>query len=155
MGFVELVERAGQGMEGAGVAIIVLAAAMATVRFLVAWRRAGALDATYRDYRRNLGRAILLGLEFLIAGDIIRTVAIDPSFRSAGILAIIVAIRTFLSLELELEIEGRWPWQRDEAIGYRLSATGPEPAVGAPGSSVDYGTGATELAAPTPRTEDR
>ena len=155
IGFVDVVERASQAMEGAGVAIIVLGAAIATVRFLAYWRRGRVIEPAYRDYRRDLARAILLGLEFLIAGDIIRTVAIDPSFRSAGILAIIVAIRTFLSLELELEIEGRWPWQRDEAIGYRLSATGPEPAAGAPGSSVDYGTGATELAAPTPRTEDR
>ena len=61
IGFVALVERAGQVVEGAGVAIIVLGAAIATVRFLVAWRRAGTLDATYRDYRRNLSRAILLG----------------------------------------------------------------------------------------------
>jgi hypothetical protein len=70
------------------------------------------VDAAYVRYRRALGRAILLGLEFLVAGDIIRTVAISPTFTSLGILAIIVAIRTFLSTELELEIEGRWPWQR-------------------------------------------
>jgi uncharacterized membrane protein len=80
-------------------------------------RRAPSIDGSYRSYRRSLARAILLGLEFLVAGDIVRTVAIDPTFRSVGILAIIVAIRTFLSIELQLEIEGRWPWQADRERG--------------------------------------
>ena len=65
-------------------------------------------------FRQGLGRAILLGLEFLVAGDIIRTVGVSPTFTSVGVLAIIVLIRTFLSFELELEIDGRWPWQRQE-----------------------------------------
>lgn len=112
MGFAEAVEGLGRGLEGAGVAIIVLGAAVATVRFGLAWRPGVAIDEEYVAYRRALGRAILLGLEFLVAGDIVRTVAIEPTFRSVGILAVIVAIRTFLSLELELEIEGRWPWQQ-------------------------------------------
>jgi uncharacterized membrane protein len=68
-------------------------------------------DVAYRKCRENLGRAILLGLEFLVAGDIIRTVAISPSFESVGVLAAIVLIRTFLSATLTVEIEGRWPWQ--------------------------------------------
>ena len=100
-------------MEGAGVAIIVGGGVVASLRFLARWRRDSG-EARFREFRRGLGRAILLGLEFLVAGDIIRTVAIEPTFTSVGILAIIVAIRTFLSLELELEIEGRWPWQRSE-----------------------------------------
>jgi uncharacterized membrane protein len=54
----------------------------------------------------------LLGLEFLVAADIIRTVAVTPTFRSVGVLAVIVVIRTFLSFSLELEITGRWPWQK-------------------------------------------
>ena len=66
----------------------------------------------YAKYRRLLGRSILLGLEFLVAGDIIRTVAVDPTFASVGVLGIIVIIRTFLSFSLELEITGRWPWQK-------------------------------------------
>ncbi len=57
------------------------------------------------------GRAILLGLELLLAGDIIRTVAIEPTFASVGVLAAIVAIRTFLSFSLQLELEGRPPWR--------------------------------------------
>ncbi|MCP9488663.1 MAG: DUF1622 domain-containing protein [Solirubrobacteraceae bacterium MAG38_C4-C5] len=71
------------------------------------------MDDAFGKYRQGIGRAILLGLEFLVAADIIRTVAVDPTFAGAGVLAIIVFIRTFLSFALELEISGRWPWQRD------------------------------------------
>jgi uncharacterized membrane protein len=70
--------------------------------------------AAYRQYRGDLGRAILLGLEFLVAADIIGTVAVDPTFRSLGVLGLIVLIRTFLSFALEVEIQGRWPWQGRE-----------------------------------------
>ncbi|MFF3916981.1 DUF1622 domain-containing protein [Streptomyces sp. NPDC001852] len=69
----------------------------------------------YRGYRRRVGRSILLGLEFLVAGDIIRTVAVAPTYASVGVLAVIVGIRTFLSFSLELEITGQWPWQRPVA----------------------------------------
>jgi uncharacterized membrane protein len=60
----------------------------------------------------DLGRAILLGLELLVIGDIIGTVAVEPSLQNLGVLAVIVAIRTFLSMVLELEVSGHWPWQR-------------------------------------------
>ncbi|MCP9486589.1 MAG: DUF1622 domain-containing protein [Gaiellaceae bacterium MAG52_C11] len=70
------------------------------------------MEDSYRRYRHDVGRAILLGLEILIAADIIRTVATFPELRSTVTLALIVLVRTFLSLALELEIEGRWPWQR-------------------------------------------
>jgi uncharacterized membrane protein len=69
----------------------------------------------YRSYRQLLGRSILLGLELLVAADIIRSVAITPTFESVGVLAVIVLIRTFLSFSLELEISGRWPWQSQPA----------------------------------------
>lgn len=65
----------------------------------------------YRAYRQYLGRSILLGLELLVAADIIRTVAVTPTLLSVAVLAAIVLIRTFLSFSLELEITGRWPWQ--------------------------------------------
>jgi hypothetical protein len=87
-------------------------------------RRRGRFDARYRELRANLGRAILLGLEFLVAADIIGTVAIEPSFRSLGVLALIVAIRTFLSFSLELEISGRWPWQHADAEAWREAQGG-------------------------------
>lgn len=69
-------------------------------------------DQAIADLRSSLGRAILLGLEFLVAADIINTVAVQPTLGSVAVLAGIVAIRTFLSFSLETEIEGRWPWQR-------------------------------------------
>ncbi|MBI2739041.1 MAG: DUF1622 domain-containing protein [Rhodospirillales bacterium] len=100
-----------------GVAIIVGAAAASTLRFI----RTGVAttwNAGFHQYRANLGRGILLGLEFLVAADIIGTVAVTPSFQSLGILGLIIAIRTFLSLSLEIEIEGRWPWRRQSQQGH-------------------------------------
>jgi uncharacterized membrane protein len=67
---------------------------------------------TIERTRSAIGRAILLGLEFLVAADIIATVSADATLRDVVILAIVVGIRTFLSLTIELEISGRWPWQR-------------------------------------------
>ncbi len=67
----------------------------------------------FLDLRRNLSQSILLGLEFLVAGDIISTVAVEPSFRSLGVLGGIVFIRTFLSFSLEVEMNGKWPWSRN------------------------------------------
>ncbi len=112
MNFHDAVENVGKGVDAAGVAVILIGSIIATAIFVrrVVGRR-DTLDA-YRGYRQSLGRAILLGLELLVAADIIRTVAIEPSFTSVGVLAIIVAIRTFLSMSLELEISGRWPWQQ-------------------------------------------
>jgi uncharacterized membrane protein len=97
-----------------GVFIIVIGAVMATARFL-GERHLDSATA-YRSYRQNLGRAILLGLEFLIAGDIIRTVVVAPTLENVLILALIVIIRTFLSMALQLEVDGRWPWKRSEEL---------------------------------------
>jgi uncharacterized membrane protein len=110
MNFVEVVEDIGKAVDVAGITIILIGVLASSVRFL---RRMGTDVATaYGLYRVGLGRAILLGLEFLIAGDIIRTVATSPTFQSIGVLGGIVLIRTFLSLALNLEVEGRLPWQR-------------------------------------------
>ena len=113
MEFEATVERIGRIMEGAGIAAMVAGAAIATVLFLSRMRRGGPVDAPYEQYRRGLGRAILLGLEFLVAADIIGTVAVEPTFRSLGVLGLIVLIRTFLSFSLEVEINGHWPWQEN------------------------------------------
>src|SRR5215210_4669504 len=101
--------------EAVGVAIIVTGAVVASGMFLVGGFGGVGWPAAFRLYRANLGRAILLGLELLVAADIIGTVAVTPSFSNLGILAAIVLIRTFLSIALEVEIEGRWPWQRAAA----------------------------------------
>ncbi len=108
----EIIELVGQGVDVAGVVVMVLGLIVATLYFLNDRRRKNNFIETYQNYRQGIGRAILLGLEILIVADIIRTIAIEPTFSSLGILAIIVLIRTFLSTTLELELEGRWPWQR-------------------------------------------
>jgi uncharacterized membrane protein len=94
------------------VLIIVIGAVVATSRFLAGSR--SDFGGAYRAYRQGLGRAILLGLEFLIAGDIIRTVVIAPTLENVLIHALIVVIRTFVSMALQLEVEGRWPWKRGD-----------------------------------------
>jgi uncharacterized membrane protein len=110
MNFVGVVEEIGTGVDVAGITIILVGVIASSVQFLRRLRNDVGL--AYCLYRVGLGRAILLGLEFLIAGDIIRTVATSPTFQSVGILGSIVLIRTFLSLALNLEVEGRLPWQR-------------------------------------------
>lgn len=109
MSLTVLVELVGEAVDIAGVGLIAAGLVLTTARFLLQMRGAG--DA-YQRYRQGLGRTLLLGLEFLVAADVIRTVAITPTFQSLGILASIVAIRTFLSWSLEVELEGRFPWQR-------------------------------------------
>ena len=69
------------------------------------------LDSRYRELKIHLGKALLLGLEILVAADIVRTVALEASFESVGILGLLVIIRTFLSWALVVELENRWPWQ--------------------------------------------
>jgi uncharacterized membrane protein len=112
-GFVEL---AGNATEIAGVALIVGGFVLAALRWLTLHRRVDA-STPYQRLRQDLGRAILLGLEVLVAADIIRTVAFTPTLESVVILAMIVAIRTFLSWSLALELEGRWPWQAERSAG--------------------------------------
>jgi len=107
---VSFTETIGKAVDVAGVALMIGGMLVAT-SVAVSRRLAGG-DETLRRYRRGIGAAILLGLEVLVAADIIRTVAVSPTFESAGVLAMIVAIRTFLSFSLEVELEGRWPWQR-------------------------------------------
>jgi uncharacterized membrane protein len=114
MDFSEIIELVGKGVDVAGVALIVVGAVYTTLRFLSRLLRRDASEMAYRGYRQGLGRTLLLGLEFLVAADIIRTVAIAPTFTSVGVLGVIVLIRTFLSWSLELELEGRWPWQQPE-----------------------------------------
>ncbi|PVE25691.1 hypothetical protein DC522_05080 [Microvirga sp. KLBC 81] len=102
-------------IEVGGIAIIVLGTLGASISVLWQVFQGRSGEDAFNHYRSNLGRAILLGLEFLVAADIINTVAIEPSLQSLFILGGIVLIRTFLSFSLEVEIEGRWPWERYKA----------------------------------------
>ena len=118
MDFQHIIEEIGKFMDFAGVAVMVIGAVVSIPMALRGYQpRRLPADAepmtVYRSYRQLLGRSILLGLELLVAADIIRTVAVAPTYESVGVLAIIVLIRTFLSFSLELEITGRWPWQKE------------------------------------------
>jgi uncharacterized membrane protein len=107
--FTNTVDAVGKTVDGVGVAVIVFGIAAAAAMTV---RRGQGGDDRYRIFRQRLGRVILLGLELLVAADIIRTVAVTPTVQNAGVLGIIVLIRTLLSFSLEVELDGRWPWQR-------------------------------------------
>ena len=118
----ESLEQVASAIEIVGVAMIVVGGLIATAKMLrdgfgpPSWSRA------LQRYRANLGMAILLGLELLVAADIIDTIALPLSLESVGLLAGIVLIRTFLSWSLEVEIEGRWPWQQGPRAPDRIGA---------------------------------
>ena len=97
------------------VMVLVLAVIGATVVFTAQGVKRRSWRDAFDQYRANLGRGILLGLELLVAADIIATVTEPLSFDRVGPLAAIVLIRTFLSFALETEIQGRWPWRRADA----------------------------------------
>ena len=112
MGFEEAMDAIAQGVEIVGILVLVLGLAVALVRAGLALVGGQGGEAGYRIVRTVFGRSILLGLEFLVAADIIRTVAVQPSLENVAVLGLIVLIRTFLSFSLEVEIDGRWPWRR-------------------------------------------
>ena len=113
LNFTESVELVGKAVDLAGVIVIVLGILISTTMFLLQIRGEAEYQEAYSAYRRRLGRGLLLGLELLVAGDIIRTIAITPTLESVAVLAGIVLIRTFLSFALELEISGRFPWHKE------------------------------------------
>lgn len=113
MTFDEAIDLTAKIVDAIGVAIILLGALTALVTYTVKALKKTDRISAFRITRQQMGRSILLGLEFLIAGDIIRTVATSPTFQNVGVLALIVLIRTFLSLTLQLEVERRWPWEKD------------------------------------------
>jgi uncharacterized membrane protein len=106
------IEWAALGIEVLGAVVIVagvlrVAITRGTVRFLLKLDDPGA----YGSYKQQMGRSLLLGLEFLVAGDVVRTVALEPTLLNVSVLGLLVLVRTFLSWSLAVEIEGHWPWQ--------------------------------------------
>lgn len=101
-------------MEILGVSIIAVFALHSLIVGSLHLLKRDAPETVFRQVRQSLGRGILLGLEFLVAADIIHTVAVELTFRTVGMLAVIVLIRTFLSFALEVELTGRWPWRQAE-----------------------------------------
>ncbi|MGB5444161.1 MAG: DUF1622 domain-containing protein, partial [Psychromonas sp.] len=112
MEFTEIISIAGYAIEAIGVFAVVVGSMISSLTFIRSYRQLPE-GAAYRTYRRQLGRSIMLGLEFLIAGDIIRTVIVADTLENVAVLGMIILMRTFLSVTLHLEIEGRWPWQDD------------------------------------------
>jgi uncharacterized membrane protein len=116
MHFEEWMELVVHGFEVVGVGILALGSLAALVNASMALLR-GEPDAAYVGARRNVGRAVLLGLEVLIIADIVLTITIDPTLQSALSLGVIVLVRTFLSFSLEIELEGVPPWRRAAIAG--------------------------------------
>jgi uncharacterized membrane protein len=113
MDYNHVIQRIGEIIDFTGVAVIAVGVVMAAGAAAVRLRRHE--TDTYGRFRQQLGQTILLGLELLVAADIVRTVAAQPTLTSVAVLAIIVLIRTFLSFSLEVELTGRWPWQKKTA----------------------------------------
>ena len=110
MSFEHTMDDIARGVEILGVATLLIGLAAAVISGGLALVRGEAGTSAYRTVRAVFARSILLGLEFLVAADIIRTVAVQPSLENVAVLGLIVLIRTFLSFSLEVELEGRWPW---------------------------------------------
>jgi uncharacterized membrane protein len=104
-----LIEYSAQVIEMFAVAIIMIAIVHGTIRYLI--RVNQQMSDAYQRLKAQLGKALLLGLEFLVAADIVRTVALEPNLQNVIILGLLVIIRTFLSWSLVVEIEGRWAWR--------------------------------------------
>jgi uncharacterized membrane protein len=116
MHYEEWMERVVQGFEVFGVAILATGSLAALAIAAIAVLR-GDRRGAYAGARRNVGRAVLLGLEVLIIADIVQTITIDPTAESALVLGVIVLVRTFLSFSLEIELEGVVPWRHAAMIG--------------------------------------
>ena len=117
MDFTEVMERVAQLFEAIGAAVLLLGLFFC---FWLAWRtlqRSGEGKRAYQVLRESFGGVILLGLEILVAADLVRTVAVAPTLNNVAILGLIVLIRTVLSFSLEIEIEGVAPWRRAMVSG--------------------------------------
>ena len=112
----------GLAFDAAGVVVIAAGVLVAAVRLAASSQSTQVMDV--RQFRQSFGSAIVLGLEFLVAGDIIRTVVVAPTLENVAVLATIVLIRTVLSMTLQVEIEGRWPWQRHGSDSQNQSKLG-------------------------------
>ena len=117
MTFTETMDKMAEGFEVVGVVVLVIGLVWSLALAVVVWRRSGNGRAGYRALRETFGGVLLLGLEILVAADLIRTVAVAPTLENVSVLGLIVLIRTFLSFSLEIEIEGVPPWRRAAASG--------------------------------------
>ena len=112
MRFTEIMEHVAVGVEFAGVSVLVLGLVWSAARALRSWSHTRNGRGTYQELRETIGGVLLLGLEILVAADLIKTVAVAPTMENVLVLGLIVIIRTFLSFSLQVEIEGVPPWRR-------------------------------------------
>jgi uncharacterized membrane protein len=115
--FTEAMDKVAQGFEAFGVTVLIFGLVWSLAFAAVVWRRSGRGRAGYQALRETFGGVLLLGLEILVAADLIRTVAVAPTVENVAVLGLIVLIRTFLSFSLEIEVEGIPPWRRAFASG--------------------------------------
>lgn len=118
---IELVEVA---FQAAGVLALLIGTIAASISYAAKFVGRQVGTKAFQEFRQSLGRAILLGLEFLVAADIVRSVVLDPTFVTIGVLGLLVIVRTFLSWSLEVEIEGQWPWRRSRSHTQASEAIG-------------------------------
>ncbi len=126
MTYEEAIEHVVRVVEGVGVAVMVIGGAVASLTAIPAFADQRRRSDAYQGLRRNLGRVILLGLEILIVGDIVRTVVVEPTLESVAVLGAIVVIRIVLSFSLEVEIDGRWPWDQRRLVLPDANRTEPD-----------------------------
>ena len=125
MSFTQIMDYVSRGFEVVGVIVLIIGFLSGVFRAVHAYLT-GHAEASYDVMRRYFGRTILLGLEILVAADLIRTVAVDPTWQNVVVLGLIVLIRTFLSFSLEVEMDGVWPWRRWQLGRPKPAADEPE-----------------------------
>jgi uncharacterized membrane protein len=145
--FSHLMNGVARVFEGVGVGILVVGALWSAWVAIATWRRTSSGGDAYLTLRRAFGSSLLLGLEVLVAADLIRTVAVAPTLENVLVLGLIVLIRTFLSFSLQIEIEGRLPWRRPNLGGTPKAAASAGPAKAATAKAATTETATTETEA--------
>jgi uncharacterized membrane protein len=136
MVYTDVIRHVAQGFEAFGVAVLVLGLGWSVIVAARTWRAAGGRRG-YQAWRETFGAVLLLGLELLVAADLIRTVAISPTLQSVTVLGLIVLIRTFLSFSLQIEIDGVPPWRRALTSGATALAQSARKHRAGPSASTD------------------
>jgi len=115
----EVIELVAKGIDALAVLVIVGGIAYGILRYFLHTRLE--VSGAYKRFKDRIGNSLLLGLEFLVAADIVRTVALNPTLQSVAVLGVLILIRTFLSWALVVEIDGKWPWQVKKSVENRVS----------------------------------
>jgi uncharacterized membrane protein len=136
--FAEVMEHVARGFEVVGAAVLIIGFFWCAMLSIRTWRRTRDGTHAYQALRRSIGGVLLLGLEVLVAADLIHTVAVEPTLQNVGVLGLIVIIRTVLSFSLEIEIEGMPPWRRAAMTGVGHIARAAEFAARPPGSTATH-----------------